>query len=55
LAPPNFWAGYATGRNGPECAAVFDYIPSIKSDVTKGLIQVGNLAESGPLATIGTH
>jgi len=33
--------------------AAFDYIQSIKSDVTKGLIQVGNLAERGPLATVG--
>ena len=32
--PPN-----APRRNGPECAAAFDYIQSIKSGVTKGLIQ----------------
>jgi len=35
------------------CAAAFEYIQSIKSDVTKGLIQVGNLAERGPLANFG--
>jgi len=48
--PPN-----ALHRNGPECAEAFDYIESIKSDVTKVLIQVGNLAERGPLATVGAH
>jgi len=46
--PPN-----ALRRNGFECAAAFDYIQSVKSDVTKGLIQVGNLAERGPLANGG--
>jgi len=46
--PPN-----ALRSNGPEWAASFDYIQSIKSSVTKGLIQVGNLAERSPLATAG--
>jgi len=40
-------------RNGSGCAAALDYIQSIKSDVTKGLIQIGFLAEIGPLATVG--
>jgi len=44
--PPN-----ALRRNGPDCAAAFDYIQRIKSDETKGLIQVGNFAERGPLAS----
>jgi len=43
----------ALRRNGFECAAAFDYIQSKKRDVTKGFIQVGNLAERGPLATVG--
>ena len=43
----------ALRRNGFECAAAFDYIQSVKGDVTKGLIQVGNLAQTGPLATVG--
>jgi len=43
-APPN-----ALRRNRPECAAGFDYIQRIKSGLTKGLIQVGNLDERGPL------
>ena len=46
--PPN-----ALRCNGSAFAAAFDYIQSIKSDVTKGLIQVRNLAEKGPLATVG--
>jgi len=45
--PPN-----ALRRNGPECAAAFDYIQSIKTGATKGLIQVGNLAERGSLSNI---
>jgi len=40
-------------RNGPECATAFDYIQSIKNHVTEGLTQVGNLAERGPLVTVG--
>jgi len=50
-----WWAEPANAlrRNGIECAGAFDYIQSIKSGVTKGLIQVGNLAERGPLATVG--
>jgi len=52
------WAWWAVTpnslrRNGPECAAAFDHVQSIKSDVTKGLIQVRNLAERGPVATVG--
>jgi len=43
----------ALRRNGIECTAAFDYTQSTKSGVTKGLIQVGNLAERGPLATVG--
>ena len=46
--PPN-----ALRCNGSAFAAAFDYIQSIKSDVTKGLIQVRNLAEKGPLAAVG--
>jgi len=46
--PPN-----ALRRNGSECAAAFDYLQSLKIGVTKGLIQVDNLAERGPLATVG--
>jgi len=38
-----------------ECAAGFIYIQSIKSGVTKGLTQVGNLAEKDPLVTEGDH
>ena len=40
-------------RNGIEYAAAFDYIQTIKSDVTKGLIQDGSSAERGPLAPVG--
>ena len=46
--PPN-----ALRRNGSECAAAFDYLQSLKIGITKGLIQVDNLAERGPLATVG--
>jgi len=45
----------ALRRNGIECAAVFDNIQSMKSGVTNGLIQVGNLSKKGPLATVGAH
>ena len=38
-------------RNGPECAAAFDYIQSIKAGVTKGLI-LRNLAERGSLVIV---
>jgi len=48
VVPPN-----ALRRNGPEYAAAFDYIQSIKSDLTESLIQVRDLAERGPLATVG--
>ena len=40
-------------RNGPEWAPACDYFQSIKSDVTKGFFQVGNLAGRDPLATVG--
>ena len=46
--PPN-----SLRRNRPECAAAFDYIQSTESEVFKGLIQVGSLADRGPLATVG--
>jgi len=47
------WAVHpnSLSRNGPEWAAPFDYIQSIKSGVSKGLMQVGNLVERGPLVT----
>jgi len=35
------------------CSIWLGLYQSIKSDVTKGLIQVGNFAERGPVATVG--